>query len=47
MSELEIKLTEVMVKIMVRYPDGWERIEDVLGSVVQASQEMAESREIH
>lgn len=40
MSDLEIQLTEVLVKLVVRYPDGWERIQSALESVYEAGEEL-------
>lgn len=44
MTDLEVKLTEVMVAIVVRYPDGWQRIQDVLESVELAGVELNEGK---
>lgn len=42
MTDLEIQLTEVMVKLIVRYPDGWERIQSVLESVHEVGLELGD-----
>jgi hypothetical protein len=41
MTSLEMQLVEIMVKIVVRYPDGLERIQSCLLDVVEAGAEMA------
>lgn len=42
MTELEFELYKIMVKLVVRYPDGWDRIESALQSVYEAGLEMQE-----
>lgn len=44
MSEIEIELTKLMVQLMVRYPDGLERIESVFESVVAAGFEICDEK---
>jgi hypothetical protein len=41
MSELELQLYAIMVKLVVRYPDGVTKIEQALQAVIKAGQEMA------
>jgi hypothetical protein len=45
MSELEVKLTEVMVKLVVQFPDGLERIQSAYESVLAAGEEMVISED--
>jgi hypothetical protein len=42
MTNLEIELTSIMVKLIVRYPDGLERIQAAFESVLIAGEEMGE-----
>jgi hypothetical protein len=42
MTDLEIKLLEIMVKLIVRYPDGLARIQTCLESAVRAGFQMIE-----
>jgi hypothetical protein len=45
MTELEKELMAIMVKLIVRYPDGLERICVALEDVIAAGQEMALEQE--
>lgn len=45
MTDLEVQLMHVMIKLIVRYPDGLERIEASLNRVIEAGIEMAEGSE--
>jgi hypothetical protein len=40
MNELEIELHRIMVQLVVRYPDGMERIQFALQSVFEAGLEL-------
>jgi hypothetical protein len=40
MTDLEIKLHEILVQLIVRYPDGWTRILDALAAVHEVGLEM-------
>jgi hypothetical protein len=42
MDQPEVQLIEIMVKLVVRFPDGLERIESALETVVAAGIEMAQ-----
>jgi hypothetical protein len=42
MDQLEVQLIEIMVKLVVRFPDGLERIEEALERVVATGMEMAQ-----
>jgi hypothetical protein len=44
MDELERVLKTIMVKIIVQYPDGLERIHNCLMDVIQAGLEMTEDQ---
>lgn len=46
MTELEYELMKLMVKLVVRYPDGVERIEAAFVSVVQAGFELSEQEKL-
>lgn len=42
MTNLEVQLTEVMIKLILQYPDGWDRIHAALQSVLRAGFEITQ-----
>ena len=43
MIDLEVKLMEIMIKLMVQYPDGLDRIWTALTNVIEAGHELADA----
>lgn len=40
MTDLEVELTKIMVQLVVRYPDGLDRIQSVYESILLSGEEM-------
>lgn len=45
MTELESELMRILVKLVVQYKDGWDRIESALESVYEVGVEISIEKE--
>ncbi len=46
LDSIERELTEALVKVLVRYPDGLDRIETIVVNVLESAQELGMSFQI-